>query len=34
MAFEPRFDQVIVNDELEKALQEAELCVRQFLAAP
>ena len=34
MAFEPRFDQVIVNDELEKALQEAEVCVRQFLAAP
>jgi guanylate kinase len=34
MAFEPRFDQVIVNDALEKALQEAELCVRQFLAAP
>lgn len=32
MAFEPRFDQVIVNDELDKALREAEGCVRQFLA--
>ena len=34
MAFEPRFDRVIVNDELEKALQEAEVCVRHFLTAP
>ena len=31
MAFEPRFDRVIVNEELELALREAEECVRQFL---
>jgi len=34
MAYEPRFDSVIVNEELEKALQEAEECVRQFLTTP
>ena len=34
MAYEPRFDRVIVNEELEKALREAEECVRQFLAEP
>jgi guanylate kinase len=34
MAYEPRFERVIVNDELEKALREAEDCVRQFLAEP
>lgn len=34
MSYEPRFDRVIVNEELEKALQEAEDCVRQFLAEP
>jgi guanylate kinase len=34
MAYEPRFDRVIVNEELEKALQEAEECVRQFLTTP
>jgi len=34
MDYEPRFDRVIVNEELEKALREAEDCVRQFLAEP
>jgi guanylate kinase len=34
MAFEPRFDCVIVNEQLDKALLEAEDCVRQFLAKP
>ena len=34
MAYEPRFDRVIVNEQLEKALREAEDCVRQFLAEP
>jgi guanylate kinase len=34
MAFEPRFDCVIVNEQLDKALREAEECVRQFLAKP
>jgi len=32
MAFEPRFDRVIVNEQLDQALLEAEACVRQFLA--
>jgi guanylate kinase len=31
MAFEPRFDCVIVNDNLDQALLEAEASVRQFL---
>jgi len=31
MAYEPRFDQVIVNEDLATALREAEACVRQFL---
>jgi guanylate kinase len=34
MAYEPRFDCVIVNEDLEKALREAESRVREFLAAP
>ena len=34
MAYEPRFDRVIVNEQLEVALREAELCVREFLNAP
>ncbi len=34
MAYEPRFDSVIVNEELDRALREAEECVRQFLAEP
>ena len=34
MAYEPRFDRVIVNEELNKALHEAEECVRQFLELP
>jgi guanylate kinase len=34
MAYEPRFDRVIVNKQLEVALREAELCVREFLNAP
>jgi guanylate kinase len=34
MAYEPRFDCVIVNEDLEKALREAEDRVREFLAAP
>lgn len=34
MAYEPRFDRVIVNEELDNALREAEECVRQFLAEP
>ena len=34
MDFEPRFDCVIVNEQLDKALLEAEDCVRQFLAKP
>jgi guanylate kinase len=31
MAYEPRFDRVIVNEQLEQALQEAEDSVREFL---
>jgi len=34
MAYEPRFDRVIVNEQLEVALREAEQCVREFLNAP
>jgi guanylate kinase len=34
MAYEPRFDRVIVNEELEQALREAEECVREFLHRP
>jgi guanylate kinase len=34
MAYEPRFDCVIVNEDLEKALREAESRVREFLYAP
>jgi guanylate kinase len=34
MAYEPRFDRVIVNEQLEVALREAEQCVREFLSAP
>ena len=34
MAYEPRFDTVIVNENLEVALKEAEQCVREFLSAP
>ena len=32
MAYEPRFDTVIVNEQLEVALKEAEQCVREFLS--
>lgn len=32
MAYEPRFDRVIVNEQLEVALKEAEQCVREFLS--
>ncbi len=34
MAYEPRFDRVIVNEQLEVALHEAAQCVREFLSAP
>jgi guanylate kinase len=34
MAFEPQFDRVIINDDLQTALKEAEECVRLFLNAP
>jgi len=34
MAYEPHFNRVIVNEQLEVALHEAELCVREFLNAP
>jgi guanylate kinase len=34
MAFEPQFDKVIINDDLQTALREAEECVRHFLSAP
>ena len=34
MAYEPRFDRVIINEQLEVALREAEQCVREFLSAP
>ncbi len=34
MAYEPSFDRVIVNEQLEVALREAEQCVREFLNAP
>lgn len=32
MRFAPRFDHVLINDSLEKALEEAETLVRNFLA--
>jgi guanylate kinase len=34
MAYEPQFDSVIINDNLQTALREAEECVRRFLNAP
>ncbi len=34
MSFAPQFDTIIVNDDLEKALSEAEKTVREFLSTP
>ena len=32
LSFAPQFDQVVVNDDLEKAKKEAEQLIRQFLS--
>lgn len=31
LTFAPRFDCIIVNDQLDKALEEAEKCIREFI---